>query len=71
MAKAFIHAASSKSSYDNPVGHNKSINEFVANHSDVFGKVKALPEITEELGNFLINEANNYQKEITRWIQRH
>lgn len=71
MAKAFIYAASVKSSYANPVGHNKSINEFVANHSDVFGTVNPLPEISEETANFLINEANNYAKEINSWIERH
>lgn len=71
MAKAFIYAASVKSSYSNPVGHNKSINEFVANHQGVFGNVNPLPEISEETGNFLINEANNYQKEINSWIERH
>ncbi len=71
MAKAFVYAATVKSSYENPIGHNKSVNEFVANHSDVFGAVNSLPEISEETGNFLINEANNYEKEINSWIERH
>ena len=70
IAKAFIYAASVKSSYSNPVGHNKSVNEFTANHTDVFGAVNPLPEIDEQTANFLINEADNYSKEINSWIER-
>lgn len=70
MAKAFIYAASAKSDYNHPVGHNKSINEFAANHTDVFGTTNPLPEIDEQTANFLINEANNYSKEINSWIER-
>lgn len=71
MAKAFIYAASTKSGYSNPIGHNKSINEFAANHKDVFGKVESLPEIDEETANFLINEANIYESEIDSWLGLH
>ena len=70
MAKAFIYAASVKSDYANPVGHNKSVNEFIANHTGVFGTVNPLPEIDEQTANFLINEADNYSKEINSWIER-
>lgn len=70
MAKAFIYAASSKSSYGNPVGHNKSINEFVANHRNVFKNIEPLPEIDEQTANFLINELNGYSNEINSWIER-
>lgn len=70
MAKAFIYAASVKSDYANPIGHNKSINEFIANHTDIFGTVNPLPEIDEQTANFLINEADNYSKEINSWIER-
>lgn len=70
MAKAFIYAASVKSDYNHPVGHNKSVNEFAANHTDVFGTINPLPEINEQTANFLINEADNYSKEINSWIER-
>lgn len=70
MAKAFIYAASVKSSYSNPVGHNKSVNEFANNHTDIFGTINPLPEIDEQTANFLINEADNYSKEINSWIER-
>lgn len=70
MVKAFVHAASMKSEYSNPIGHNKSINEFIQNHKDIFGNVDLLPEIDEQTANFLINEAESYQKEINRWIER-
>lgn len=70
MVKAFIYAASVKSSYSNPIGHNKSVNEFVNNHTDIFGTINPLPEIDERTANFLINEADNYSKEINSWIER-
>ena len=70
MAKAFIYAASVKSSYSNPVGHNKSVNEFANNHTDIFGTINPLPEIDEQTANFSINEADNYSKEINSWIER-
>lgn len=70
MAKAFVYAASVKSSYSNPVGHNKSVNEFANNHTDIFGTINPLPEIDEQTANFLINEADNYSKEINSWIER-
>ena len=69
LASAFIHAASVQSSYVTPIGHNKSINEFVANHSDIFGKVDKLPEIQEDVANFLLNELLNYNKELDAWIK--
>lgn len=70
MAKAFIYAASVKSDYANPVGHNKSVNEFISNHSEIFGTVNPLPEINSQTANFLINEANSYSREIDGWISR-
>lgn len=63
IAWSFIYAASSDK-------HNKHINQFANNHKDVFKKYKNLPEIDENIANYLLNEINNYKKEINLWIQR-
>lgn len=70
MAKAFFYVTSTSPSYNTPVGHNKQVNQFVQNHGDIFKNVDLLPEIDSDAANFLINEADNYIKEIYEWIQR-
>ena len=69
MAEAFIHAASTTANYTNPVGHNKAINQFIANHKDVFITDQVLPEISEEYANFLINELGTFAREASNWIE--
>lgn len=70
-AEAFIYGASVRNSSRNPVGHNKSINEFIRNHKDIFGKVEELPEIKEEDSNMLLGEIATYRREIESWIDKH
>lgn len=70
MAKAFFYAASSQTSYETPIGHNKQVNQYVENHKNVFGNTDLLPEIESDTANFLINESDSYIKEIDQWIQR-
>lgn len=69
MALAFIHAASDQSSYTNPVGHNKAINEFIQNHKKAFNTDYKLPEISEDYANFLLNEASTFLTEASNWIE--
>lgn len=69
MSQAFIHAASVTSNYETPVGHNKAINEFIANHKDVFTTDQVLPEISADYANFLLNEVSSFIKEATNWIE--
>lgn len=69
MSQAFIHAASSSSSYEAPVGHNKAINQFIANHKDVFTTDQILPEISEDYANFLLNEVSSFIREATNWVE--
>lgn len=69
MSQAFIHAASVTSNYETPVGHNKAINEFIANHKDVFTTNQVLPEISDDYANFLLNEVSSFIKEATNWIE--
>ena len=69
MSQAFIHAASVTSDYETPVGHNKAINEFIANHKDVFTTDQVLPEISADYASFLLNEVSSFIKEATNWIE--
>lgn len=69
MSQAFIHAASVTSNYETPVGHNKAINQFIANHKDVFTTDQVLPEISEDYANFLLNEVASFIKEATNWVE--
>ena len=39
-AEAFIYGASVRTTDGTPIGHNKYVNEFVKNHSDVFSKAE-------------------------------
>lgn len=70
-AESFIYGASVRDTDGTPVGHNKSINEFVKNHSDIFGKTEKLPEIKENDANMLLGEISAYRKEINSWINKH
>lgn len=69
MSQAFIHAASIYSNYETPVGHNKAINQFIANHKDVFATDQILPEISEDYANFLLNEVASFIKEANNWLE--
>lgn len=69
MSGAFINAASVRSSYDTPVGHNKGINQFVANHRNIFTTDQVLPEMSEEYANFLLNELASFELEARSWIE--
>lgn len=69
-AKAVVAAAAQRSSYDNPIGHNKDINEFVEAHKDIYGNVEKLPELKQDEANFLLYEFENYEREIDAWIDK-
>lgn len=68
MAEAFVNAASQDSSYKRPVGHNKSINQFVFNHKDIFGSIQPLPELSNDIANYIINELYMFQRQASNWI---
>lgn len=70
-AESFIYGASVRTTDGTPVGHNRYVNEFVKNHSDVFGKAEELPEIKEEDANMLLGEISAYRREINSWINKH
>lgn len=71
IAESFIYGASVKTTDGTPVGHNKYVNEFVKNHSDVFSKTEELPEIEEGDANMLLGEISAYRREINSWINKH
>lgn len=70
-AESFIYGASVRTTDGTPVGHNKYVNEFVKNHSDVFSNTEELPEIKEEDANMLLGEISAYRREINSWINKH
>ena len=70
-AESFIYGASVRTTDGTPVGHNKYVNEFVKNHSDVFSKTEELPEIEEGDANMLLGEISTYRREINSWINKH
>ena len=70
-AESFIYGASVRTTDGTPVGHNKYVNEFVKNHSDVFSKAEELPEIEEGDANMLLGEISAYRREINSWINKH
>ena len=70
-AESFIYGASVRTTDGTPVGHNKYVNEFVKNHSDVFSKTEELPEIEEGDANMLLGEISAYRREINSWINKH
>lgn len=69
MAQAFVNAASQESSYQNPVGHNKALNQFMANHSDIFGHIDPVPELKSDVANFVLNELETFRTQAINWIQ--
>lgn len=71
IAKSFILGASVKTSDNQPVGHNKSINDFIKNHSDVFKDAEQLIELQENDANVYLNEISTYEKEINSWLNKH
>lgn len=70
LAQGLLHGSTNTPNYVSPVGHNKSLNEFVRNHSDIF-KFEELPELSFELSNYLVNEINQYSELIQRYINLH
>jgi hypothetical protein len=48
LVSTYLYAASSTSNLENPIGHNKMINEFARNHKDVVRNWKELPEIDSD-----------------------
>lgn len=67
LVKAYIYAASgNKNSF---FGQNKQINEFVEKHKNEISNWNPLPVIAEDYATELIQEAENYQREINIWKQ--
>lgn len=69
-AKAYIYGASTTSAFSQPIGHNKSLNEYVQNHKEAFKDAEPLPELKEDIANILLYEIQKYQKEAQQWIKK-
>lgn len=64
MTKAYLYAASTQSSYTNPIGHNITINEFAENHKDIVKDFQPLATIDADVANTYIMEIDKYLEEI-------
>ena len=71
VAKSFILGASVKTTDNQPIGHNKAINDFIKHHSDVFKSAEELIEIDSNDANIYLNEIDTYEKEIKSWLNKH
>ncbi len=71
VAQAFLYGASVSSDNTHPVGHNKTLNDFINNHKDVFPNAQELVEISSEDFNMLLGEIATYSREINSWIAKH
>lgn len=69
-AKAYIYGASTTSAFNQPIGHNKSLNEYVQHHKKAFEDAETLPELREDVANILLYEIQKYQKEAQYWIKK-
>ena len=67
MLQAYLYATATEANFGNPIGHNKSINEFAKNHSDVYSKFEPLPELDSDTANMLIQGLQEYKNEIEQW----
>lgn len=69
MLQVYIRAASTSTDLDNPIGHNKSINEFAANHKDQLRKEwDPLPEISSDYATYYYKLLDDYVNEIETWL---
>lgn len=71
VAQAFLYGASVSSDSTYPVGHNKTLNDFINNHKDIFPNAQELVEISSEDFNMLLGEIATYSREINSWIAKH
>ena len=68
ILQSVVIAASVESGPNIPVGHNKAINEFVDNHKHIFKNFKELLTLNQNDANFILNQIDQYKKEINTWI---
>ena len=70
VVSALIYSASKNTNYNSPIGQNKAVNEFIRNHPKIFKSSQMLPEMSEDLGQFLLMELSIYEAEINAWLNR-
>lgn len=70
IIRAFLYSASKIPSLAKPVGHNRALNEFARNHSDIIKNVEELPELTDDIANVYLYELDRYTQEIRKWEQK-
>lgn len=69
--QALIYGASTQASFVAPIGHNKTLNEFVKNHPEAGNNWEPLLEIKDSVANVFNYSIDNYKKEINLWRNKH
>jgi hypothetical protein len=62
LVGTYIYAASSEANENTPVGHNKMVNDFVKNHSDVITKPIELPTMDSDYATIYNSELEKYRQ---------
>lgn len=69
MLQVYINAASTLPSKAQPIGHNRTINEFAQTHSDKLRNPwNKLPEIPSDYATMYLQAIRNYESQINSWI---
>ncbi len=69
LLKVYLYAASTTPSTNNPIGHNRTINEFAESHKDKLLKPwEKLPEISSDYATLYMQAIEKYNSEIDYWI---
>lgn len=68
LIATYLYAASSTSTGDNVIGHNKVMNEYARKHSDRVQNWEELPEIDEDYAAIYQQQLNTLIQNIDSWI---
>nr|DAU84779.1 MAG TPA: REGULATOR OF NONSENSE TRANSCRIPTS 1 MEDIATED DECAY, ZINC-FINGER, ATP-BINDING [Caudoviricetes sp.] len=69
LLKVYLYAASTTPSTNNPIGHNRTINEFAESHKDkLLSPWEKLPEISSDYVALYLQTIGKYNNEIDYWI---
>lgn len=71
MVDTYLYAASSTSTMNTPIGHNKMFNEFAKKNQELIKKWEELPEIDSDYLAMYKQQIAIYTRELDWWIELH
>lgn len=69
--QALLYGASSQPSFATPIGHNRTINEFVKNHPEAGNNWEPLMELKDPVTNIFNFSIDSYRRELNMWRAMH